>query len=268
MASGQFVYVISDATGETAEEMVHAALAQFKGQHIQMRRISNVRNKNQVYAALDEAHQHKALVVYTIVNWDLAQMVHDECNGLGLACIDLLTPLLRRLGELVGQTPKQAPGLLHNVDDDYFRRIDAVEFTVKHDDGQELRDLHNADIILTGVSRTSKTPLSMYLAHRGYKVANVPLVRGIEPPEELLDLPPNKVAGLVIDPQRLVELRSARLRNIGHSHKGAYADYERVEEEINTVKAIFRKNRWAVIDVTGKAVEESANDVLVRLRLK
>jgi len=268
MAPAQTVFVLSDGTGETAEEMVNAALTQFGGQPTRVRRITNVRTNNQVYGALDEAARQASLVVYTIVNRDLAQLVHDECNALGLLSLDLLTPLLTRLAEFVGHSPKEAPGLHHNIDEDYFRRIEAVEFTVKHDDGQELRDLYKADLILTGVSRTSKTPLSMYLAHRGYKVANVPLVNGIAPPNELLQLDPERVVGLVIDPSRLAELRSTRLRNIGQTQLvNSYADFERIEDEISAAKSIFRKNRWVIIDVTGKAVEETASEILGRLHL-
>ena len=177
MATQQHVFVLSDATGETVEKMVSAALTQFREKSVQLKRISNVRSKNQVYESLDEALAVQALVVYTIVNRELAQLVHDECDSLGILSIDLITPLLMRLSEHFGHSPGETPGLLHEVDEKYFRRIEAVEFTVKHDDGQEVRNLHKADIVLVGVSRTSKTPLSIYLAHRGWKVANIPWSR-------------------------------------------------------------------------------------------
>jgi len=268
MSDSQFVYLLSDATGETAEKMVNAALTQYRDRSARLRRISNVRNKSQVYQALDEALEQRALVVFTIVNRELAQLVHDECNALGLPSIDLLTPLLMRLSAFFGRSPHETPGLMHGVNDDYFRRIEAVEFTVKHDDGQETRHLAAADIVLVGVSRTSKTPLSIYLSHRGWKVANVPLVVGIEPPQELFQIDPKRVAGLVIDPQRLVEIRASRLRNLGQDPRIAYADFEKVEEEIRYSRMFFRRNPWVVIDVTGKAVEETANEVLVKLNLK
>lgn len=268
MSDPQFVYLLSDATGETAEKMVNAALTQYRNRAARLRRISNVRNKSQVYQALDDALEQGALVVFTIVNRELAQLVHDECNALGLPSIDLLTPLLMKLTAFFGLSPHETPGLMHGVNDDYFRRIEAVEFTVKHDDGQETRHLAAADIVLVGVSRTSKTPLSIYLSHRGWKVANVPLVVGIEPPQELFQVDPKRVAGLVIDPQRLVEIRASRLRNLGQDPRIAYADYEKVEEEIRFSRMFFRRNPWVVIDVTGKAVEETANEVLVKLNLK
>jgi len=268
MSAQQFVYLLSDATGETAEKIVMAALTQFRDKEVRIKRVSNVRGKNQVYEALDEALGQHAFVVYTIVNRELAQLVHDECDALGLPCFDLITPLLMKLSGFFGRSPGETPGLLHGVDDEYFRRIEAIEFTVKHDDGQETRNLAKAEIVLVGVSRTSKTPLSIYLAHRGWKVANVPLVQGIEPPAELFQVDPARVAGLVIDPQRLVELRAARLRNLGQDPRTAYADYEQIEEELRYARAFFRRNPWVVVDVSGKAVEETANEVLVKLKLK
>ncbi|PLX85460.1 MAG: phosphoenolpyruvate synthase regulatory protein [Desulfuromonas sp.] len=268
MPASQPVFLLSDATGETAEKMVMAALTQFRGKQVRLKRISHVLNKNQVYEALDEVLRDRGLVVYTIVNRELAQLTHDECASLGLPSIDLITPLLMKLSEFFGRSPKEAPGLLHGVDEEYFRRIDAVEFTVKHDDGQETRQLHQADIVLVGVSRTSKTPLSVYLAHRGWKVANVPLVKGIEPPAELFQVDPKRVACLVIDPQRLVELRAARLRNLGQDPRAAYADYDEIEEELRFARGFFRRHTWVMVNVTGKAVEETANEVLVKLKLK
>lgn len=266
--SDKTVFLLSDATGETAEKMISAALTQFRRQGTRIRRISHVRNKGQVYEALDTAAQCRALVIYTIVNRELSRLVHDECEALGLTSVDIITPQLMRCSEFFGMSPTEIPGLLHNVDEAYFRRIDAVEFTVRNDDGQETRFLNKADIVLVGVSRTSKTPLSMYLAHQGYKVANIPLVSGIEPPPELLHLEHSRVAGLVIQPERLVELRAARLKNLGQDPRRAYADFEQVETELKVARQFFRRQKWPIIDVTGKAVEETANEVLVKLKFK
>jgi regulator of PEP synthase PpsR (kinase-PPPase family) len=268
LTAAKVIYLLSDATGETAEKMVMAALTQFRDKPVRLKRINNVRTKNQVYESLDEALDQQALVVYTIVNQDLAQLTHDECDSLGLTSIDLLTPLLMKVAHCLGRSPKETPGLLHGIDEAYFKRIEAIEFTVKHDDGQEPRNLGQADIVLVGISRTSKTPLSIYLAHRGWKVANVPLVQGIDPPQELFEVDPKRIAGLVIDPQRLVEVRAARLKNLGQDPKAAYADYEEIEQELAFAKRFFRQHPWAVIDVSAKAVEETANEVLVRLGLK
>lgn len=264
----QHIYLISDATGETAERSVMAALTQFPHREVKIKRFSNVRNKQQVYSALDDAVTNNAMVVFTVVNRDLAKMVYDECDSLGIPSIDLITPMLVRLTEFLGISPDEVPGLLHSVNDHYFKRIEAIEFAVKHDDGQETRNLHKAEIVLVGVSRASKTPLSIYLAHRGWKVANVPMVKGIEPPEELFEIDPKKIAGLVVDPQRLFELRTSRLRNLGQNPRNSYADYENIEEEMKYFRTLFRRNSWITINVTGKAIEETANEVLVKLGLK
>lgn len=268
MEEPQLIYLLSDATGETAEKIVNAALIQFRDRAVRVKRLSHVRDKNSIFKHLDEALKSRALVVYTMVNRELAQLVHDECEALGLPHLDLITPLLMKVSEFFGRSPKQTPGLLHEMDEDYFRRIEAVEFTVKHDDGQELRHLPHADIVLAGVSRTSKTPLSTYLAHRGWKVANVPLVRGIDPPVELMQVDPKRVAGLYIDPLRLAELRSSRLQHLGQDARVAYADLDEIEEELRFAKTFFRRNGWVMVDVSGKAVEETANEVLVKLKLK
>ncbi len=262
------IFVLSDATGETAENIVKAALTQFHGVNVRVQRVSNVRSKNQIYTALDAAVQQRALVIYTIVNRELARLVHDECDALGLTGLDIINPLLMRCSEFLGATPNETPGLLHGVDEDYFRRIEAIEFTVRNDDGKETRFLNKADIVLVGVSRTSKTPLSIYLAHRGWKVANIPLVNGIDPPPELLKMEHNRVVGLYINPERLVELRASRLRNLGQDPRTAYTDFEQVEEELKAAKRFYRQQKWAMINVTGKAVEETANEVLVKLKLK
>jgi len=142
-AATQVIYLLSDATGETAEKMVMAALTQFRDRPVRLKRVNNVRTKNQVYESLDEALDKQALVVFTIVNRDLAQLVHDECDSLGLVSIDLLTPLLMKVAHCLGRSPKETPGLLHGIDEAYFRRIEAIEFTVKHDDGQEPRNLYH-----------------------------------------------------------------------------------------------------------------------------
>lgn len=268
MPALQQVFLLSDATGETAEKTVRAALTQFREKAVRLKRFSNVRTKNQVYEALDEALKQRALVVYTIVNRELAQLVHRECDALGLSSIDLITSLIMRLSEFFGRSPRETPGLLHGVDEDYFRRIEAIEFTVKHDDGQEMRHLTKADIVLVGVSRTSKTPLSIYLAQWGWRVANVPLVPGIDPPAELFQVDSSRVAGLTIDGQRLMELRAARLRHLGQDPRAAYADYEQIEEELKFSRSFFRAHPWVVVNVSGKAVEETANEVLVKLKLK
>jgi hypothetical protein len=268
MTNPQMIYLLSDATGETAEKIVNAVLTQFRDKPVRLRRISNVRNETAVRQGLEEIMENRGMVVYTIVNRELAQFIQGECEARGLMAFDLVTPLLSQFAKFFGRLPGQTPGLLHDMDEEYFRRIEAVEFTVKHDDGQAVHHLVDADIVLVGVSRTSKTPLSTYLAHHGWKVANVPLVLGIEPPKELFQVDPRRVAGLYIESQRLVELRLARLKHLGQDPRAAYADIEDIEEELRYARALYRRHGWVTVNVSGKAVEETANEVLVKLKLK
>ena len=268
MKPSPFVLLFSDATGATVEKMVDAALTQFEDGNVQVKRFGNLRTPESILAALDEAERHQGMIVYTVVNQEFVTLIQEECEARKLLSIDLFTPLLMKFSTFLEATPKKMPGLFHGVNDKYYKRIEAVEFSVKHDDGQEPQTMHLADIILVGVSRTSKTPLSMYLAHGGWKVANIPIVKGIKPPSELFGVDPSRVVGLLIDPKRLLELRIARLKNLNQDIFTAYADFNQIAEEIEEVKTLYRKQSWVVVNVSGKAVEETANEVLVKLRLK
>ncbi|UFS72786.1 kinase/pyrophosphorylase [Geomonas sp. RF6] len=260
------VYLLSDATGETVERVARAALTQFKDVDVKLHRVGQIRTRDDIVRALDEVSREPGIIFYTLVNTELAQLVRNETEARELEAVDLITPLLFKLAEFLHMPPQKLPGLQYQMNSEYYRRMEAVDFTVKQDDGQEPRNLHKADIVLVGVSRTSKTPLSMYLAHKGYKVANVPLVQGIEPPKELTQVEQNRVVGLIIEPQRLVDIRSARLRNLRQSPRGSYADYKQVEDELSFCRRFFRSHpEWLVIDVTNKSVEESAAEILSRL---
>lgn len=260
------IYVLSDSTGETAERVVRAALSQFGSSDVKIVRLAKVTNQQELHQAITVVSSDGGLLVYTLVDSTLAFAAQTIAEETGLMAFDLLSPLLHSLSVFLGSVAQSTPGLLHQIDTDYFRRMEAVNFTVKHDDGQETRYLHRADLVLVGVSRSSKTPLSMYLANKGYKVANVPLVKGIDPPEELDRIDPGKVVGLMISPKRLVEIRTSRLINMGQSMKNSYADYEQVEDEIAFCRQYFRRHpAWLVIDVTSKSVEETASEILRRL---
>lgn len=260
------IYVLSDSTGETAERVVRAALSQFGGSDVKIVRLAKVNNQQEVHRAVATVTSDEGLLVYTLVDPELAIAVHTIAEAHGLMAFDLLSPLLQSLSVFLGIAAQATPGLLHQIDTDYFRRMEAVNFTVKHDDGQETRGLAKADLVLVGVSRSSKTPLSMYLANKGYKVANVPLVKGIEPPEELEDIDPQRVVGLLISPKRLVEIRTSRLVTMGQSTRNSYADYEQVEDEIAFCRQYYRRHpHWIIIDVTNKSVEESASEIMRRI---
>lgn len=263
---GAHFYLLSDATGETVERVLRAALSQFRGPEVRMYRFSNIRTVAEIDEILSRVDEQPGLIVYTLVNASLSRYLRAHLEERALESVDLIGPLLFKIAENLKMAPQQEPGLLHQVNSEYYRRMEAVNYTVKQDDGQELRHLFRADIILVGVSRTSKTPLSIYLAHKGFRVANVPLVNGIAPPEELFQIEQGKIVGLTIDPRRLMELRVARLRSLHQDPRGSYSDFEAIMEELDYSRRLFRQNPlWPIIDVTNKSVEESAAEILKRL---
>jgi [pyruvate, water dikinase]-phosphate phosphotransferase / [pyruvate, water dikinase] kinase len=257
------IFTVSDGTGETALSIVKAVKVQFENAEIEIERYNRIRTKEVLEEILGKALSIRATVVATIVDPNLRVFLISRALQLGVNVVDILFPLLDTLTKQLGKPPSAIPGLLRQLDNKYFKRISAVEFTVRHDDGVLSTDLKEADIILVGISRTSKTPLSMYLAHKGFRVANIPLVPGTPLPKQLFEIDQNRIIGLVIDPDRLTEIRSARIESLGHEGKeGDYADSKKVFEELEWSREIFRKNkRWPVIDVTGKALEENAVEV-------
>lgn len=255
------LYLLSDGTGETATHAVEAAATQFQT-HFRVRTFGEIRHESQVYRIMDRASDAGALVVFTLVNEPLTQVVRDLAVEKGVPSVDLLGPLISSLANHYGLVPQFRPGLLHSFGEDYFHRIDAVEFAVQHDDGANLHTLHKADLVLAGVSRTSKTPLSMYLAHRGFKTGNVPIVPGIDPPRELLELDGSKVVGLVVDASVLLEIRRARMRQLGAPPYLTYADMDAVKDEVRRARRLFRAQGWRIVNITEKAVEENAARIL------
>jgi len=265
---GFYIYLLSDATCGTVEMVLRAAMSQFADLDYKIQLFSRQRTAEDITHSVEIAAKNPGILIYTLVNREHCQLLHELAEAHGLETIDLISPLIYKLSDFFGMMPKEVPGLLYQLDSDYYKRVEAVDFTVKHDDGQELGNLHKADIVLLGVSRTSKTPLSMYLAHRGYKVANIPLVKEVDPPRELFQIDQKRVVGLIIEGKRLVDLRSVRLRNMLQNPHIDYADYEKVEEELKFVRQLYRKHpEWPVIDVTNKSVEESAVEILKKLNI-
>jgi regulator of PEP synthase PpsR (kinase-PPPase family) len=255
------VFVVSDGTGETAADTVRAAMLQFHAKW-RMRTFPDVRSAAQARNVIEAAARNKALVVFTVVNREAAQVLRDHGAANDVPCVDLLGPLISNIAEHLKAEPRLEPGLLHGFSDSYFKRIEAVEFAVRHDDGANLHTLHGADIVLTGISRTSKTPLSMYLAQRGYKTGNVPLIAGVDPPRELLELNPRKVVGLVGDIDDLSAMRRARARSLGGTPFQNYANTEAIGDELQSAMRLFRSRGWRWIDISGRAVEENASKIL------
>jgi len=255
------VYAVSDGTADTAAAVAQAAMAQFQVEW-RLRRFGAVRNESMARRVVAAAERERALIVFTLVDKGAAQGLLEEAAGRGVPTVDVLGGMIANIAQHLKAEPRSQPGLLHGFSDEYFQRIEAVEFAVRHDDGANLHTLHRAELVLTGVSRTSKTPLSMYLAQRGYRTGNVPIVPGIDPPRALLDLDPNKVIALTIDPSQLLTIRQARVRMLGSTPHTAYADSEALLEEVRRARRLYREHGWRVIDITGRAAEENAARIL------
>lgn len=265
------IAVLSDGTCETAELYIRAVLAQFQSSDIHLVRIPKIRTPENLKASLDQLHSTR-LVAYTFASPKLRSLLHEEMKARKMTGLDILSPGVNRFSEVFKVSPSEASGALHTTQSlDYFSRMDAIEFTVKHDDGMKLNDLKEADVILTGVSRTSKTPTSMYLAHKGYRVANVPLVYGIEPPTELINLDVKKVPVFLLttEPRFLERIRRSRFQRLGTApnQKDTYINVDKIDEELRSATLLARRYQWHVIDVTGKAIEETASEILLLVSL-
>ena len=256
------VFVISDGTGETCAAAVRAAMLQFQAPW-RLRIFGGVRQEAELRRVMPRAAEAKALVVFSLVEGRIVAALQGEAERLGVTAIDLLGPLLAKVAQRLHTEPRHQPGLLHGFTDADFQRVEAVEFAVRHDAGANLQTLHEAEIVLTGISRTSKTPLSMYLAQRGYKTGNVPLVPNLDPPRVLLEMDPRKIFGLMIDPLKLKPLRQARVRAIGsRAYTSAYTDSEAMKDEIDQARRLYRQRGWKMVDVGGRAVEENATRIV------
>ncbi|MEW9122903.1 MAG: pyruvate, water dikinase regulatory protein [Thermotaleaceae bacterium] len=256
------VYVISDSIGETAEQVVKAAISQFQCEDYEIRRFSYISEKEQIQEILTEAVNENSIVVFTMVVPELRELMKEIASKNGIPVIDIMTPIMNSIQQVIGNKPKNEPGLIRKLDEKYFRKVEAIEFAVKYDDGKDPRGLKKADIVLLGVSRTSKTPLSMYLAHKNIKVANVPLVPEVPVPEEIFEVPVKKIIGLTTNPIKLNEIRQERLKALGLSNEASYASMNRILEELDYADGLMKRLRCPVIDVSTKAVEESANIIL------
>lgn len=264
------VIVISDGTGETASAITRAAMTQFQDKEIFFTRYKNIRTKEQIDAIFHEAAIHHDIVVYTIVSVELRAYIAELSKRDHVRSVDIMGPLLTTFSNFFEAEPNYQPGLLHAVNDQYFNRVAAIEFTLNHDDGRNINSLEEADVILVGISRTSKTPLSMYLSLEGIKTVNVPIVMGVNLPEKLFQVDQRKIFGLTIDVDELFKIRKNRLSRLGLSNdEGDYADVSKVSEEIEWANKIFSENkRWPVFNVTGKALEETAAEIIKLLNMR
>jgi hypothetical protein len=262
-AGAHQIVVASDATGHTAEAVVRAALVQFRGAAVRIHLRSGVRSPEDVRATVREAGRVGGLIVHTLVSQEMRSLMLTEARAQRIPTIDLLGPLLLRLEDLLALQPLAKPGLFRDADAEYRRRFDVMDFTVRHDDGQAPEGLIQAELVLVGVSRTSKTPLSMFLAWRGLRVANIPIVHHLPLPEELSRVEPRKVVGLTIKAERLLELRRSRLQQMETPPQFPYADVRQIWAELDYARTLCANAGWPVVDVTDKSIEEVAAEILV-----
>lgn len=260
------IYIVSDSLGETGELVVRAAIAQFDTTDYIIKRYSRINNIKSLEMVLNKAEKNNALFIYTFVQEDLRSCMRDFELSNQIKTVDLLGPLMDNLGQGLDMEPCQKSGIIRELDDDYFSRIDAIEFAVKYDDGKDATGFKNADLILLGVSRTSKTPLSMYLANKNIKVANLPLVLGTDPAEEIYEVPAKRVIGLTNSPNKLNEIRRERLKSLGLSDDSNYTNMDKILEELEFADEVMKRIGCPIIDVSNKAIEETADIVLSLLR--
>ncbi len=260
------VYILSDGTGETASAVLKAALVQYKSDQAQVVRYQNIRTKEQTLAIIEKLDKKHSLLIYTTVLPEVREVIQKTYAKNKMKSIDVLGPLLKNLDEVLESDKEKIPGLLRSVDENYFKRIEATEFSLRHDDGKSVSRLIDADIVLVGVSRTSKTPLSIYLSFKGLKVANIPLVLGIPLPTNLKKLDHRRIIGLTIDTDNLIRIRKNRLKKFGWNFDREYADKAHILNEMEYSREIFEKHRWPVVNVTDRALEETAGEVIRIMR--
>ena len=256
------LHLLSDSTGETLEMLAKAALAQFEGADVVRHFWPMVRSQQHLDRIMGEIAANPGLVFYTLVNADTRVRLEEHCRTLGLPVVPVLDAAVDALEAALGQHPKARPGRQHAMDAAYFARVDAIHYTIAHDDGVGWENWEEADIVLAGVSRSSKTPTSIYLANRGYKVANIPIVVESPPPGLLFGLKHPLVVGLTTAPERLVQVRRNRLLSLGQAPETAYVDAERVAREVQYARRMFADNGWPVIDVTRRSIEEAAAAII------
>ena len=255
------VYVVSDSLGDTAESVAKATISQFD-EDIDIIRVPFIRHAEQIQKVIEEAAQHGAVVCHTLVSPELRQTFEKIAEAKNVRYVDILGPMMDMVGSISTTKPRMKPGIIHKLDEEYFRKVEAIEFAVKYDDGKNPAGFAKADVVLVGVSRTSKTPLSMYMAHKKYKVANLPLVPEVPLPDEILRIPPRKIVGLTIDTYKLNGIRASRMQAMGVGENSKYSDVDRITEELMYSREIYRYLHCHVLDVTDKSIEETAAHIM------
>ncbi|UXR68654.1 MULTISPECIES: pyruvate, water dikinase regulatory protein [unclassified Staphylococcus] len=258
------IIIASDSVGETAELVAKACMSQFYNCELKtdILRYPYIETKQNVEDVIDIAKDCNSILIYTLVKPDIREYMEQLIETHKIRSIDIMGPIMQTMQHVFEQVPLNEPGIVHKLDEDYFKKIEAMEFAVKYDDGKDPKGLPKADIVLIGVSRTSKTPISQYLAHKRYKVMNVPIVPEVNPPEMLFKIDPKKCIALKISPEKLNAIRKERLKQLGLSDSARYADDRRIEEELEYFNRIVEKIGCPVLDVSEKAIEETANNII------
>ena len=264
MSNTYEIYLVSDSTGETLERIFLAIKAQFKNFNYKTHYFSFTRTENQILKIIENSTKNKnPIFLYTIVDNKLAQFLSSECNKKKIPCFGVLGDLILTFSNLLNQEASHIPSGQHVMNEEYYKKIEAIQFTMNHDDGNSLEDIVKSDIILLGVSRTSKTPTSIYLANKGMKISNIPLINEKSVPNFLKERPDcTCIVGLTAEPDRLVDLRKNRMQTIKENENTNYIDFEKIKSEIDFSKKLFLKYKWPTIDVTRKSVEETAASIL------
>lgn len=258
----KIIYAISDSLGETAEAVARATASQYDKEQIEIVRIPYIDSESQIDEVIDDAKRGNHVICHTIVSASLRKYLHEKVAEYNIPAVDIMGPVLDAVGTIATTKPRMTAGMVHKLDQEYFKKVEAIEFAVKYDDGKNPSGFEKADIVIIGVSRTSKTPLSMFLAYKKIKAANLPLVPEVPLPEELFKIPAKKIVGLIIDPYKLNNIRSERLRAIGLEDEANYASIERIQSELEYAKAIMRRLHCQVLDVSNKSIEETASLVM------
>ena len=264
-APSRHIYVLSDATAATCESVLHSALCQFPDVSVIEHKVPEVRSTDQLKEIVADAARLQGVVVFTFVSPSLIETIYSQSIYYAVPTIDVLGPVFKRVEDLLKLSPIGVPGLLRHVDDEYFKRVSAMDFAVKHDDGLGGATLHQADIVLLGLSRCSKTPISIYLSYRGIKAANIPLVLGQPVPAEVRTLPREKLMGLLVEPNRLLRLRRARFRGQAYVPPD-YVDPPTVTREVRFAMELYHELGCPIIDVTSRSIEEAATDIMNLIR--
>lgn len=256
------LYIVSGGAGAVGEQVARLTLSQFEGAEVPLIIIPNVRDLNQIAEVVERAAQQNGTILHTLMEPSLRRELMRLARERGVAEIDLVGSVLSRLATVLRKEPLGKPGLYQPRRSAYFERLDAIEYTVAHDDGNKPHELHQADIVLVGISRVGKTPLSMYLAVLGWKVANVPLVREVPLPTELFQVDPRRVIGLIVEAEQITARRRWRQRRMGVSIGGNYTNLDAAYDEVEWARRTFRQHGWTTINVTDKSIEESADEII------